>query len=195
MRIRAPSSGGPTEEPEEVEVATNVKSFDDLVCFANVKPLYLIGAQPMPAKSFDPILIGPITVTFSVDAEMSNGTATLSRCDIKANAGLPLPHSHDAFEETIYGLEGTTAFLVDGEPVDVGAGDTLCIKRGQVHSFMAKDRDVSFLAVATPGVFGPDYFLEVAEVVAAAAGGPPDAEAIAQVMLRHGLTPVPQTVA
>src|ERR1700761_5499839 len=142
----------------------------------------------MTAKTFDPIQLGPITITFSVDAEMSNGTATVSRCDVAAGAGIPLAHSHDGVEETIYGLEGVTPFTVDGEAVEVGPGDTLCIKRGQVHTFMAGDADASFLAIATPGVFGPDYFLEIAAVIAAA-DGPPDPRAMAAVMLRHGLTP------
>jgi mannose-6-phosphate isomerase-like protein (cupin superfamily) len=145
----------------------------------------------MAAKSFDPIHLGPITITFSVDAEMSNGTATLSRCDVLGGAGLPVPHSHDAFEETIYGLAGVTTFTVEGEQIPVGPGDTLCIRRGEVHSFMAGDDDVSFLAMATPGVFGPAYFLELHDVIAAAGGGAPDPAAVAAVMLRHGLTPVP----
>jgi mannose-6-phosphate isomerase-like protein (cupin superfamily) len=149
----------------------------------------------MAAKSFDPIHLGPITITFLVDAEMSNGTATVSRCDVLGGAGLPVPHSHDAFEETIYGLVGETTFTVDGESVVIGPGDTLCIRRGEVHSFMAGVEDVSFLGIATPGVFGPEYFVEIAEVIAAAGDGPPDHGAMAQVMLRHGLTPVPQGVA
>jgi hypothetical protein len=43
------------------------------------------------------------------------------------------------------------------------------------------------LAVVTPGLFGPAYFREVGEVLAA--GGPPDIEAIKAVMRRNGLTP------
>jgi quercetin dioxygenase-like cupin family protein len=144
----------------------------------------------MASKTFDPIDLGPITITFSVDAEMSNGSATVSRCHVAAGAGIPVAHSHDAFEETIYGLDGVTTFTVDGEPIEVGPGDTLCIKRGQVHMFLAGDADASFLAIATPGVFGPDYFLEIAAVIAVA-DGPPDPQAMATVMLRHGLTPAP----
>jgi quercetin dioxygenase-like cupin family protein len=144
----------------------------------------------MAAKSYDPIDLGPIKITFSVDAEMSNGTVTIGRCDVAPGAGIPVAHSHDGFEETIYGLEGATTFTVDGEPIEVGPGDTLCIKRGQVHSFMAGDTGSSFLGIATPGVFGPEYFLEIAAVFAAS-DGPPDPQAMAAVMLRHGLTPVP----
>lgn len=148
----------------------------------------------MAAKSFDPIHLGPMTITFSVDAEMSNGSATVSRCDVDGGAGLPLPHSHDGFEETLYGLEGVTTFTVDGEEIELGPGDTLCIRRGQVHSFVAGPDDTSFLAVATPGVFGPEYFLEIADVIARS-DGPPDPAAMAAVMLRHGLTPVPGAAA
>jgi hypothetical protein len=43
----------------------------------------------------------------------------------------------------------------------------------------------------TPGILGPDYFREAAEVLAAAGDGPPDLAAIAAVMRRHGLTPAP----
>jgi hypothetical protein len=40
----------------------------------------------------------------------------------------------------------------------------------------------------TPGILGPDYFCEVAAILAAAAGGPPDYAALGEVMRRHGLT-------
>src|SRR3954454_9724876 len=109
----------------------------------------------MQPSSHSPISLGPITVTFSVVAEESNGTITVQRCDVQAGAGVPFAHSHDAFEETIYGLEGVTTFTVDGTPVPIGPGDTVCIPRGAVHSFWVDDADASFLALATPGVFGP----------------------------------------
>jgi len=38
-------------------------------------------------------------------------------------------------------------------------------------------------------VFGPAYFREIAEVLAASAGGPPNLAALGEVMRRHGLTP------
>ena len=37
----------------------------------------------------------------------------------------------------------------------------------------------------------PDYFREVAAIVDATVGGPPDLVAIGAVMRRHGLTPAP----
>ena len=118
-----------------------------------------------------------------------------SRCSSSTSrpaAGVPIPHSHDGYEETIYGVDGVLTWTVDGTPVDVGPGEALCIPRGAVHSFAnAGEVDARALAVVTPGVLGPDYFRELAAVADAAAGGPPDPAEIAAVMRRHGLTPAP----
>jgi hypothetical protein len=60
--------------------------------------------------------------------------------------------------------------------------------RGRVHGFDNRgDIDARFLAIATPGVFGPAYFQDMAQIIAAS--GPPDIAAITGVMRRHGLTP------
>lgn len=112
--------------------------------------------------------------------------------DVRAGAGLPVAHSHDAYEETIYGLRGTITFTVDGKTIDVGPGDTLVIRRGDVHKFANNgDIDATALAIITPGVLSPDYFREVAAILAAAKGEKPDFAAVSEAMLRHGLTPAP----
>ncbi|HET6866078.1 MAG TPA: cupin domain-containing protein, partial [Solirubrobacteraceae bacterium] len=111
---------------------------------------------------------------------------------VPANSRMPTPHSHDGFEETIYGLAGTTTWTVDSKTVDVGPGEAVCVRRGQIHGFQNQgDVDATFLAIATPAVLGPAYFREIAEVLAASAGSPPDMAAIGEVMRRHGLTPAP----
>jgi hypothetical protein len=103
---------------------------------------------------------------------------------------VPPPHSHDGFDETVYGVAGTCTFTIDGGTRAVGPGESLCIRRGQVHQFVNAGRvDAKFLSVATPGILGPDYFLEIRDVLTASAGGPPDVGAILAVMQRHGLTP------
>jgi quercetin dioxygenase-like cupin family protein len=135
--------------------------------------------------------LGDIEIRFLVEAGDSQGAATVFECEIRPDARVPAPHSHDGFEETVYGLAGTTTFTVDGETRDLRVGDALCIRRGQVHQFVNHGtEDSCFLSVATPGVFGPDYFLEIRDVLAATAGGPPDVGALVGVMRRHGLTPV-----
>jgi quercetin dioxygenase-like cupin family protein len=136
----------------------------------------------------DTITIGELGVRFLVEAAESNASASVFECYVPADARMPAPHSHDGFEETIYGLEGTTTWTIDGEAVDIGPGEAVCVRRGQIHGFENRgDIDATFLAIATPGVFGPAYFREIADVLAA--GGPPNPAALGEVMRRHGLTP------
>jgi quercetin dioxygenase-like cupin family protein len=144
-----------------------------------------------PASS-EKISVGELGVRFLVEGTDSNGSVSVFECYVPANARMPAPHSHDAFEETIYGLEGVTTWTIDGEATEIGVGEAVCVPRGAVHGFENRgSRDSTFLAIASPGVFGPGYFHDVAEVLAASAGGPPDLGAVAEVMRRHGLTPAP----
>jgi len=105
---------------------------------------------------------------------------------------VPVAHSHDAYEETLYGLEGELTLTVDGVQTELGPGAVLVIPRGAVHHFdNTHDADVKTLAIVSPGILGPEYFRDIAAVVDAAAGSPPDLAAIGAVMTRHGLTPAP----
>ncbi len=120
------------------------------------------------------------------------GRASVFECHVPANSRMPAPHSHDGFEETIYGITGTTTWTIDRETIEVRPGEAVCVRRGQIHGFQNhSDVDATFLAIATPAVFGPAYFREIAEVLAASAGGAPNLAAIGEVMRRHGLTPAP----
>jgi quercetin dioxygenase-like cupin family protein len=142
----------------------------------------------------DRITVGALGVRFLVEAADSDGTASVFECYVPANSRMPAPHSHDGFEETIYGVEGTTSWTIDGDTIDVGPGEAVCVRRGQIHGFQNHgDVDATFLAIATPAVFGQAYFREIGEVLAASAGGPPDLAALGEVMRRHGLTPAPPT--
>jgi quercetin dioxygenase-like cupin family protein len=138
----------------------------------------------------DTITVGELGVRFLVRAADSNGSASVFECYVPSDSRMPAPHSHDAFEETIYGLVGTTTWTIDGEIVEVAPGDAVCVQRGQIHGFENHgDIDATFLAIATPALFGPAYFREIADALAATAGDPPDLAAIGQIMRRHGLTP------
>jgi quercetin dioxygenase-like cupin family protein len=140
----------------------------------------------------DTITVGELGVRFLVQAADSNGSASVFECYVPADSRMPAPHSHDGFEETIYGLVGTTTWTIDSEIVEVAPGDAVCVQRGQIHGFENHgDIDATFLAIATPALFGPAYFREIAEALAARAGDPPDLAAIGQIMRRHGLTPAP----
>jgi len=137
------------------------------------------------------IKVGELAVRFLVAGEESAGSVAIFEFDVPSGSKVAAAHSHDGYEETIYGLEGALTWTVEGIPTDVGPGEALCIPRGAVHQFDNRgDADAKALAIVTPGILGPDYFREVAAVLDAAAGGPPDLAAIGAVMRRHGLTPV-----
>jgi quercetin dioxygenase-like cupin family protein len=137
------------------------------------------------------IRIGPLEVRFLVTAENSGGSVAVFECVVPGAQRLMGPaHSHDHYEETIYGLDGVLTWTVDGKPIDVGPGQALCIPRGAVHRFDNNaDRDAKLLCVVTPAAIGPQYFREAAELVKIAAGGPPDRAKMMEIMLRHGLKP------
>lgn len=138
------------------------------------------------------IHVGLMAVSFLLESEQTGGALTAFECEVPAGAKMPAPHSHDAFDETIYGLAGTTTFTVAGTDHEIGPGDMVFVARGAVHGFVNRgDTDARFLAVVTPGLFGPDYFREVGAILDAAVSGPPDLAAIGGVMRRHGLTPAP----
>jgi len=144
----------------------------------------------MTTSTREQISIGPLAVRFLVEGEASGGTVAVFEFDVPAGAKVPIAHSHDGYEETIYGLEGVLTWTVDGVPTEVGPGEAICIRRGVVHHFdNTGDVDATALAIVTPGILGPGYFRELAEIVHVSAGGPPDLTAIARVMRRHGLTP------
>lgn len=137
------------------------------------------------------IRLGPLAVRFLVTGDNSGGSVAAFEVMVPAKQRLASPpHSHDHYEETIYGVSGVLTWTVNGSKFDVGPGQTLCIPRGAVHRFDNHgDTDVRALCVLTPAAIGPAFFRESAEVINAAAGGPPDVAKMIAIMKRHGITP------
>jgi len=143
--------------------------------------------------SDETIRLGPLAVRFLVTGEDASGSVALFELTVPGAQRLAAPaHSHDHYEETIYGIEGVLSWTVDGTRIDVGPGQALCIPRGAVHRFDNHGtEDVKVLCAITPAAIGPSFFRESAAVINAAAGGPPDRVKMAGIMRRHGLTPAP----
>ena len=156
---------------------------------------------PMPAPTIDlsvnpadeTISFGPLAVRFLLTGDNSTGSIAAFELMVRGGQRLPAPaHSHDHYEETIYGLAGVLTWTVSGRPIEVGPGQALCIPRGAIHRFdNLASEDAKALCVITPAAIGPQYFRETSEVARAAAGGPPDIARMAEIMRRHGLTPAP----
>ena len=148
-----------------------------------------IGLHVNPSN--ETIRLGPLAVRFLIAGENSSGTVAAFELIVPGAQRLAAPaHSHDHYEETIYGIDGVLSWTVDGKQIDVGPGQALCIPRGAIHRFDNNgNQDAKALCVITPAAIGPQYFRDSAEVINAAAGGPPDRAKMAEIMRRYGLTP------
>jgi quercetin dioxygenase-like cupin family protein len=136
------------------------------------------------------IRIGQIEIRFLLEGDDTNGQLALFEFTVPAGAKVPIPHSHERYDETIYGLEGVMTFTVNGKPVDISPGETCFIPRGAVHGFNnLKPANAKALAAVTPALIGPDFFRESADIINA--GGPPDLAKLKAVLTRHGLVPAP----
>jgi len=143
--------------------------------------------------SDETIRIGPLAVRFLITGDDASGSVALFELTVPATQRLAGPaHSHDHYEETSYGIDGVLTWTVDGKRIDVGPGQALCIPRGAIHRFDNHGtQDVKALCAISPAAIGPQFFRESAEVINAAAGGPPDRVKMIEIMRRHGLTPAP----
>jgi len=135
---------------------------------------------------------GGLAVRFLLTGQQSNGSIAAFELTVPGSQRLLAPaHSHDHYEETMYGIEGTLTLTVDGQKHDVGPGQALCIPRGAVHRFDNNTTETAkVLCVVSPAAIGPEYFREAFAIFSA--GGPPDRARIIDLMRRFGLTPAPQ---
>ncbi len=140
--------------------------------------------------SEETIKIGPLGIRFLLTGEDSNQSVSVFELHVPVGQKLAAPaHSNDAYEEVLYGIEGTLTWTVDGTPIEVGPGQALCIPRGAVHRFdNLGNEDVKQLAIISPAIMGPAYFREAAEAIEAAGGAPPDRAKMTEFFRRHGMT-------
>ena len=134
------------------------------------------------------IQVGQVGIRFLLEAADTNGSVAMFEFTVPAGAKVPLPHSHEHYDETIYGVEGVLTFTVEGKPVEIRPGDSCFVPRGAVHGFNnSHQTQAKGLAVITPALLGPAFFREMAAIVNT--GGPPDAQKLQTVMAKHGLVP------
>src|SRR5579863_4194810 len=107
--------------------------------------------------SEETIKIGPLGIRFLLTGQDSNESVSVFEVLVPVGQKLAAPaHMNDAFEEVLYGIEGTLTWRVDGTPIEVGPGQALCIPRGAVHRFdNLGNEDAKQLAIVTPAIMGP----------------------------------------
>jgi quercetin dioxygenase-like cupin family protein len=134
------------------------------------------------------IIVGGLELEFLHSKETTNSSLDMFKVVVQPNSRMPVPHYHESWDETVYGLVGTLNMRVDGQDITIGPGQSVFIQRGVVHSFSNDTQEpVTCLSVLTPGVLGPEYFREIATLFS---DGPPDPSLMKEIMLRYRLIPV-----
>ena len=54
----------------------------------------------------------------------TDGSVDVFEMTVQPNARMPVPHYHETWDETVYGLMGTTTWRIDGQDVGIGPGQT-----------------------------------------------------------------------
>ncbi len=146
--------------------------------------------EPTINASEEAIGLGELSVRFLLTGDDTNGQVSLFELTVPAGEKLRAPtHKNDAYEETLYGIEGVVTWTINGKPYEVGPGQAVCIPRGAEHRFdNLGSVDARQLTIITPPIMGPAYFREVVEVLKASAGGPPDPVRMVDVFKRNGMT-------
>lgn len=137
------------------------------------------------------ITIGGLELRFLHSKEETDSSLDVFEMTVQPNARVPVPHHHENWDETVYGLSGALTWKIDGHDIELGQGESAFIRRGVVHSFRNESSEIATcLCILSPGVLGPGYFREMAMLVAT---GSPDVSAMKATMLRYGLVPASPT--
>ena len=138
------------------------------------------------------IRVGEMSVTFLKTRHETSNAFDLFELTIPAFARVPFPHIHRTYDETIFGVDGTMTWTLRDRATQVRRGTTLFIPRGTPHFYANLTHNSSrILCLQTPGVMGPEYYLEIAALYRA--GPHPDLAGIAAIMSRYGVVPITQT--
>jgi quercetin dioxygenase-like cupin family protein len=123
-----------------------------------------------------------------LSSDDTNGAATIVQFTIPVGMGPP-PHTHDG-NESVYIVEGTLKYNINGELLEAGPGAVIYLPAGTLETF-EPTTTIKIVATYTPG--GLDkFFAEAGERAPKREIPPPptsqpDFEHLAQVAAKHGL--------
>lgn len=140
--------------------------------------------------SEETIGIGPVGVRFLLTGDDTGGSMSIFEMTVPAGQKIPAPaHRNDAYEETLYGIEGVLTWTIDGTPFAIGPGQAVCIPRGSVHRFDNVGKvTAKQLVVTSPAIMSPAYFRDAVAMMREAAGTPPAPATVAALFRKHGMT-------
>jgi mannose-6-phosphate isomerase-like protein (cupin superfamily) len=135
-----------------------------------------------------PIQIGKLSITFLQCHQQNQGAADIFELLIQPHAHLNIPHLHRVSDETVLAMNGITTWIVGQRRITLHPGQQLHIPRGTVHTCLNDQQATArLICLLTPGLLGPEYFLEIA--AALKAEDPPNLAYIGSVMARYDIIP------
>jgi quercetin dioxygenase-like cupin family protein len=135
------------------------------------------------------IRVGEMSVTFLKTRHETGDAFDLFELTIPPFARVPLPHLHRKYDETIFGVDGTVTWTLHDRPSEIRRGVTLFVPRGTPHSYANNAHTPArILCLQTPGVMGPEYYLEIAALYLN--NRHHDLARIGAIMSRYGVVPV-----
>ena len=75
------------------------------------------------------IRMGGLELRFLQSQEGTGASIDLFEMTLQPNARMPVPHYHESWEETVYGLAGRSTWRVAGRDIEIAPGDSLFIER------------------------------------------------------------------
>lgn len=139
-----------------------------------------------PAEG-DLVDLGSLGVHWKIEGVESEGRFSVVEHPIPPRTLAAPLHFHHREDEFSYVVEGTMGGLLGDRVVEAGPGTWVFKPRGEWHTFWnAGDTPARIVEVISPAGF-EEFFREIAEVFADAAGGPPDLDRFAAVNARYGL--------
>jgi quercetin dioxygenase-like cupin family protein len=132
------------------------------------------------------VRFGGFGTRYVVTGDQTAGALAVVEHELAPRAlGAPM-HIHEREDEISHVLAGRLGAQVGDTVVEAGPGDTVVKPRGVPHAFWNPgDEPVRFLELITPAGFEA-YFTDLAPILDGA--GPPDLDALAQVMARYAMT-------
>jgi quercetin dioxygenase-like cupin family protein len=109
-------------------------------------------------------IVNPIfkdSCTFLQTSAETNGKFSEMEFTLGPGGGNPV-HRHTGFTETFTAIDGNLGLSLNGREIVLKLGETVTVKRGEVHRFYNKSKqEVKFNVVITPGHAGAENMLRI----------------------------------
>ncbi len=140
---------------------------------------------------YETIRVGEMSVTFLKTRHETGGVFDLFELIMPSFPSRPAsPHPSQIRRDHLR-RRWLMTWTLDGKPTEVRRGVTLFIPRGTPHSYANHTHTPGrVLCLQTPGVMGPEYYLEIAALYLK--NRHPDLAGIGAIMSRYGVVPVHQ---